>query len=128
MITLFRSYLEDLLDFPIHYVNVIDPTVFPIGSVALKRMETGHTTSNEVSTRREIDVLITLYHTDYEALDSISELIVDTYDGQSIQVVGTDGYRCYLEDMDDDSFPPFDGSNDWIYCRLITLKISYKKQ
>jgi len=129
MIDEFRDALEELLEFPIHYVNVIDPSVFPLGSLAIRQMTTGPSLgSGAMSQRREISVLITMYDTDYTMLNDYAELILDTFDGQATLLDTVEIYKCWLEDLEDESFPPIDGSNNWIYCKLLTLKFSYKKQ
>ena len=127
MIEEFRDALELLLDFPIHFVNVIDPSVFPLGSVAIRQMTTAPSLGSHLSNRREISVLITLYDTDYSMLHDYTEYILDTFDGQATMLETVQMHKCWLEDLEDSSFPPIDGSNNWIYCKLITLKIAYKK-
>ena len=127
MIQQLRRYLEKQFNLPFHFVTITETEERPCGVVRKSSIEHKQALNKPTGYRVE-GIEVTVYADDYEALDDKCEEIVGQLNGEFTALVdGGDKVKVLVDDEDDEVYPPFDGSDDWIYGRVLDLRVHHKK-
>lgn len=124
MITQLRSHIEDSLNLPVHLVHITGLESLPCATI--RQSSYDHDSGLTKTPHRRLTVELALWDTSYVDIEDITEDIFDIYNYKTI-TLDTWTANTYVNDVQDDSFPSSDGSDDWIYSKEITINIHAKK-
>lgn len=125
MITDFREHLETTVSLPVHFISITELEERPCLAIR-KTSADFHQALNNATGFRVTAIEIGIYAEDYQTLEDTTETILETYNGE-VLTIGTYSCKFVVEDEDDDSFPPVEGSQDWVFYRQILVRVHYKK-
>lgn len=127
MIIHLRENLESTTGVPFHFVTITEEEARPCGTVSKTSVEHSQALQKP-SGFRVSGIAVEIFADDYEEMDELCEKLVDTYNGKFVELVERGGkVKLYVDDEEDESYPGEDGSDDWIYSRVITFRVHHKK-